>query len=73
MLKLISYAKKYNTYLAVLSPDTLIIWSDILARTQYKGAESNAKMEVARKRYIAQMNAFVWGLGDKCIRHPGIN
>ena len=70
--ELISCAQINLNYVATVSPDTKIIWSDILPRTQYRGAPSNARMEVARKSYNKKMRRFVKDMGGKCIKHPGI-
>jgi len=70
--ELISCAQINLTHVASVSPETKIIWSDILPRIQYRGAISNAKMEVARKCYNKKMRKFVKGIGGKCIKHPGI-
>ena len=70
--ELISCAKMNLMYVVSECPATVIIWSDILPRIEYRGARSNKQMELARMNYNKKMRAFVKSLGGKCIRHPGI-
>ena len=60
--ELISCAQINLRYVASVSPGTKVIWSDILPRIQYRGAMSNASMEVARKSYNKEMRRFeeIW-------------
>ena len=46
---LIQKIKKDLSKIKQLMPTTCILWSDIVARIQYRGAQSNAKTENARK------------------------
>ena len=71
--KLTKQAQRDINTLAKLCPQTVLIWSDILARVSYRNAESNSKMEKNRKTLNSAMRAHTRNYGGKSIRHPGIN
>ena len=51
-------------------PNTLIIWSDVLPRMHYRGAQSDAKVEKARKTFNSAIKKHVSAMNGVCIRHP---
>jgi lysophospholipase L1-like esterase len=73
--KLTKQAQRDINTLAKLCPQTVLFWSDILARVSYRNAESNSKMEKPRKTLNSAMRAHTRKNGVKSIRHPpaGIN
>lgn len=70
---LIQEIKKDLSKIKQLMPNTRILWSDIVARIQYRGAKSNAKTEKARKSLNSTVHAHISKLDGLCIRHPQIN
>ena len=58
--------------LAEICPHTALIWSDVLPRIKYTGANANNKMEKTRKTFHSAMRAYIRKLGGKTIRHQGI-
>ena len=58
--------------LAMLCPDTVLIWSDVLPRIRYRGATAHNKVEKTRKTFNSSMRAYVRKLGGKSLRHPQI-
>ena len=70
---LIDWSKAELQWLANNSPDSCIIWSDILARRFYTGARSQKQMEANRKVYNSRMRSFVIANGGKAVRHLSIS
>lgn len=53
-----------------MMPKTQIVWSDVTTRIRYKGANSNAKAEKARKTLNASVRPHVTKLDGFSVRHP---
>ena len=70
---LIDWSKAELQWLASNSPGSCIIWSDILARRFYTGAQSQVQMENNRKVYNSRMRSFVLANGGKAVRHLSIS
>ena len=58
--------------LSKIAPHTMFIWSEILPRVHYRGANSDAKMEKTRKTLNAAIKKGILNLNGQCIKHPGI-
>ena len=58
--------------LSKIAPNTMFIWSEILPRVHYRGANSDAKMEKTRKTLNAAIRKSILNLNGQCIKHPGI-
>ena len=59
--------KKDLTSISQLLPNTKIIWSDVLPRRSYRGAQSSAKVERSRKALNSAIRKHVKELGGaKC-------
>jgi hypothetical protein len=54
--------------LSELCPQTVLIWSDVLPRIRYRGADANNKMKKTRKTFNSAMRAYIRKLGGKVIR-----
>ena len=61
-------------------PNTLLIWSDVLPRVHYRGAQSDAKMEKARKtfnsaikKHVSAMNGFIQWNTPLIFRPDGVH
>ena len=63
MRKLTEQAQCDMKALAELCPHTAIIWSDVLPRIKYRGANANNKMEKICKTFNSSMRAYVRKLG----------
>jgi len=70
--KLTEMAKYDLTALAGMCPQTVLVWSDVLPRIHYRGAQSDQKMEKTRKTFNSSMRAFIKKENGKAIRHPKI-
>jgi hypothetical protein len=58
--------------LAMLCPNTVLIWSDVLPRIRYRGATAHNKVEKTRKTFNSSMRAYVRKWSGKSLRHPQI-
>ena len=69
---LIGWAKTEIDWLEATFPAAEIIWSDILARQFYRGADSQKKIEGCRKAYNSSLRTYIKAKGGRVIRHHGI-
>ena len=57
------------SYLRFMMPYTLLIWSFILPRLEWRNEESHAKIDKARRRINRGVRSFIVKLGGKVIQH----
>jgi lysophospholipase L1-like esterase len=58
--------------LAIMAPNTVLIWSDVLPILHYMGAISDVKMKKARKTFNSALRKGITALNGQCIKHPSI-
>jgi hypothetical protein len=58
--------------LAMLCPETVLLWSDVLPRIRYRGPTAHNKVEKTCKTFNSSMRAYVRKMGGKSVRHPQI-
>ena len=66
---LIFQIKRYITNISLMLPNTTIIWSDIMPRSNWRFAIDNSAVDLTRIRINRAIRIFVQKLGGKVIMH----
>ena len=64
--------KNFLNWLAELMPETAIVWSQILPRTQWRFSQNLVAMENVRVRLNSSIASFVVNSGGHYVRYPDI-